>query len=501
MPVTNMEYSLKESDSIVSKTDLKGIITYINEDFHRISGFTREELIGASHNIVRHPDMPPEAFADLWRALKERRPWTGLVKNRCKNGDFYWVLANATPIYENDHLVGYLSVRIKPSYEQIDAASAAYKLFREGKAGNLKIRDGKVVKSTLLRKLNLFKNLNIKSRLTIVIATMSILLLVIGGMGLFGMGKTNDSLRTVYENRTLPMKQIAAIQKLLLTNRLRITASLITPTPDVIQKNTAEVEQNIAEITKIWDGYMATTLIPEEKTLADKFAENRKHFLMEGLKPAVAALRANDMALANSIVVDKIRPLYESVGENIQNLLQLQLDVAKQAFEANNSRYNNIRKISIGLIAAGIALILWLGIALIRAIVRPLNTAIGHFGQIAQGHYNNAIEIERQDEIGKVMESLKSMQTELGFDVAEIKRISDENLRIKIALDSVCTGVMIADNARNIVYVNKAVVDILGKTEADIRKQLPNFSVAHLVGGNIDNFHKNPPHQAQFSHP
>lgn len=498
MPVTNEEHVLTENDSIVSKTDLKGIITYINEDFLRISGFTQEELIGAPHSIVRHPDMPPEAFADLWKALKSGRPWTGVVKNRCKSGDYYWVLANAAPIYENNQLVGYMSVRSKPGYEQITAATAAYKLFREGKAGNLEIQDGKVVKSTLLKKLNLFKKLNIKSRLTIVIAIMSILLPVIGGLGLFGMGKANDGLRTVYENRTVPVKRIASIQKLLMTNRLRITAALLTPTPEVIQKNTAEVEQNIAEIARIWDVYIAATLSPEEKAQADKFAKNSKHFVLEGLKPAIAALRANDMVLANSIIADKIRPLYEPVDEGIQNLMQIQFDSARQEYEISGPRYNKTRNIVIGLIAAGIALILWLGINLIHSIVRPLNDAVGHFGQIAQGNYNNGIEIERPDEIGKVMESLKAMQTRLGFDVAEIKRISDENLRIKIGLDSIYSGVMIADNDRNIVYVNKAVVKVLDKISTDIRKLSPNFSVTNLVGTNLDVFHKNPSHQTQL---
>lgn len=92
MPVTNAEYILTENDSIVSKTDLKGIITYINEDFLRVSGFTREELIGAPHSIVRHPDVPPEAFEDLWKSLKAGRPWTGLVKNRRKNGDYSYLI-------------------------------------------------------------------------------------------------------------------------------------------------------------------------------------------------------------------------------------------------------------------------------------------------------------------------------------------------------------------------------------------------------------------------
>jgi len=196
--------------------------------------------------------------------------------------------------------------------------------------------------------------------------------------------------------------------------------------------------------------------------------------------------------------VRQIRPLYESVGENIQGLMQLQTDVAKQEFDAAHSRYVSTRDIAAGLTGTGIVLALWLGIALIRSITRPLEAAVGHFGQIAQGKYNNTIDIERQDEVGKVMEALKSMQIKLGFDVAENKRISDENLRIKIGLDNVGTGVMIADNARNIIYVNKSVVDILNKAEADIRKHLPDFSVAKLVGSTIDNFHANPPHQAKL---
>ena len=498
MPVTNTEYALTENDSIVSRTDLKGVITYINEDFIRISGFTEDELIGAPHSIVRHPDVPPEAFEDLWQALKAGHSWSGLVKNRCKNGDYYWVLANVTPIYENNQPAGYLSVRNKPNREHIKEVSAGYKLFSEGKAGNLKIRDGKIVKSTLFRKINMFKDLNIKSRLTTVIAIMSILLLVIGGMGLFGMGKSNDGLRSVYEDRTLPMKQIAAIQKLLLTNRLLITASLSTSTVGELQQNTTEVEQNIKEITQIWEAYMATYLTPEEKVLAKTFAEDRKRFVAEGLKPAIEVLQANEFVLAKKVIEEKVRPLYKPVGEGIQNLLQLQLDVAKQEYEVANSRYDNIRNISIVLISTGIALILGLGRTMIHAIVRPLNATIEHFGQISQGNYSNAIEIERKDEIGRVMESLKAMQTKLGFDVAEIKRISDENLRVKIALDSICTGVMIADNDRNIVYINKPVADILGKSEADIRKQLPNFSVADLLGTNIDGFHKHPAHQAQL---
>jgi aerotaxis receptor len=143
-PVTNVEYILGEAETIVSKTDLKGNITYINEIFIKISGFSEAELIGAPQNIVRHPDMPREAFEDFWRTLKAGRAWTGLVKNRCKNGDHYWVVANAAPYMENGRIAGYTSIRVKPSRLQVEAAQRDYKRIQQGEK-SLIVRDGSVI--------------------------------------------------------------------------------------------------------------------------------------------------------------------------------------------------------------------------------------------------------------------------------------------------------------------------------------------------------------------
>lgn len=144
-PVSNVEVEPDEHTLIASKTDLKGLITYVNKAFVDISGFSEAELIGQPHNILRHPDMPAEAFADMWRDLMDGRPWTGVVKNRCKNGDYYWVLANVTPLRENGTVVGFMSVRRKASRQQIAAADAAYAQIREKRAGGKEIYHGKVV--------------------------------------------------------------------------------------------------------------------------------------------------------------------------------------------------------------------------------------------------------------------------------------------------------------------------------------------------------------------
>ena len=146
MPVTNVESQLPEGEFIYSSTDLKGVIVEANEAFAALSGFTREELIGQSHNIVRHPDIPPEAFADMWNNLKAGRPWRGIVKNRRKDGGFYWVVANVSPVRESGRLIGYQSVRSRPTREEIAAADAAYKRIKEG-TKLIRVENGRVVKN------------------------------------------------------------------------------------------------------------------------------------------------------------------------------------------------------------------------------------------------------------------------------------------------------------------------------------------------------------------
>ncbi len=131
-PVTQIERRCHPHANILSTTDLHGKITYVNDDFVQISGFERDELIGQSHNIVRHPDMPPAAFADLWRALRGGRSWMGIVKNRCKNGDHYWVDAFATPIQHDGQTTEYQSVRRQPQPDCVRRADQLYTQLQRG---------------------------------------------------------------------------------------------------------------------------------------------------------------------------------------------------------------------------------------------------------------------------------------------------------------------------------------------------------------------------------
>ncbi len=134
LPVTQREYDFPEHETLLSATDTKGRITYANAAFVNVSGFDYQELLGKAHNIVRHPDVPPEAFQDLWDTLHEGRSWTAVIKNRRKNGDHYWVRANAAPIFQDDELRGYVSVRTKPSRAEIESAERTFQAFASGRS-------------------------------------------------------------------------------------------------------------------------------------------------------------------------------------------------------------------------------------------------------------------------------------------------------------------------------------------------------------------------------
>ncbi|GAB2180223.1 methyl-accepting chemotaxis protein [Denitratisoma sp. agr-D3] len=134
LPVLQQELPFPKGKYLVSRTDLKGVITVANDTFVELSGFGRDELIGRSHNIVRHPDMPPAAFADLWQTLKKGRPWRGTVKNRSKSGHYYWVNALVVPVKQEGQTVGYMSVRTEPSHEDVRKAEALYGQLRQAGA-------------------------------------------------------------------------------------------------------------------------------------------------------------------------------------------------------------------------------------------------------------------------------------------------------------------------------------------------------------------------------
>ncbi|HUX90541.1 MAG TPA: methyl-accepting chemotaxis protein [Gallionellaceae bacterium] len=421
-PVTSNACPLREDQSLISRTDTRGIITYANEDFIAASGYTEAELIGSPHNLVRHPDMPVEAFADLWRTLKNGDSWTGMVKNRRKNGDYYWVLANATPIVENGTVIGYTSVRTAPSQEQIAQASNAYALFKTGKAGNRQIKYGQVVRGGMIGKIAALKSLKIKGRLTLLISLLCVLMTVIGALGLYGINKSNDGLHTIYEDRTIALGQLSTVVRLLERNQLIISKSVHANNPNEIKNAAGIVENNIDEVNRTWSAYMATYLTPEEKKLAEKFSIDRANFVERGLKPAIAALNAGNVGELKRLEHDVMAEDFIPVREGIDALIQLQLDVSKQEVGNSQDNFSFMRSTVIAAVILGIIFTFIAARILILSIVIPLNQAVNMAKEIAAGNLTTNIKVNSNDETGQMLHALNVMKKSLTNIILSVRR-------------------------------------------------------------------------------
>ncbi|MBH1977013.1 MAG: Tar ligand binding domain-containing protein [Comamonadaceae bacterium] len=266
--------------------------------------------------------------------------------------------------------------------------------------------------------MNRFK---ISTRVAALAGLMSLMLLSIGGLGLWGIVQSNNALHSMYEDRLTTTADIGAIQALLLRQRLLLAVALVTPDEPTIKTTTAEVDANIAAITRIWDSYLARSRNAQEDRLAKEFTENRRRFVQEGLLATVAALRANDIPAANRIVVEKVRPLYGPVGEGIEALVKLQFEEGKKAAEAAQVRYATIRATVVASILFGLLFAIVFAAALVRGISRSLGYAIDVAQTIAQGNLTHAVTVQGQDEAAQVLHALGAMQQQLTGIVTEIR--------------------------------------------------------------------------------
>ncbi len=492
---TNIEYVLNEKDSAVTKTDLNGVITYACPDFVKISGYNKEELIGHSHGIVHHPEMPPEVFADLWKCVKTQQPWAGFIKNLRKDGSHFWAIVNIVPDYEKGQHVGYMAVRNKATTEQIKYADEIYKKIKHGHGGNFKVENGEIIKNGFSNRFDFFRNSSIKTRIISVISLLSLLFLAASTSGLYNVNQSNNALKTVYENNEVPLYQISSIQKLLLQNRILITSCLVETAS--IETNTAQVEKNIVTITELWKAYSSRTLSPEEKALADTFAENRKQFVQQGLLASISALRAGNAEQAKDVVVTKVRPLFTKVSQDIENLSEFEMRSSNLLYQNAQTRFNQSFQIMTGLLIFGFSVSFFMGITLYRAIVRPLKMTSELIIRGDNKHFVNAK--MGSAEIVSVLNSFKTSQVRSSFNEAEARRIADENLRIRIALDNVSTGVMVCDNDRKIIYINKSVEKVFEHLENDIQKEIPEFKASKLLGSHVEEFQRQPEHTARLN--
>ncbi|MBI5793018.1 MAG: MCP four helix bundle domain-containing protein, partial [Rhodocyclales bacterium] len=350
------------------------------------------------------------------------------------------------------------------------------------------------------------KNLNVGQRLTILVTVAVLALSAAAAVGISGISTMLRSIEELYSHNLVTTERIGRILWLMGDNRAQIMLSLqhdpaskyaklhdhpLATHLDQMVKNRDEISAIVAEMQK-------HAMESDEKKLFDEYAAARARYVAEGLNPAREAILAGDFERSFRTLVTKVNPLYAEATRTADAYTKYITNEGKGDYEEGLRDFALERNLILGIALLAAAFMVTFGYLVTRGITLPLRRSVDVANAIAEGRLDNDIAEDGRNEMATLLAALKAMQTRLLASIEAERRQAAENLRIRIALDNVSTGVMIANNERTIIYANHAVKRILKGAEPAIRKQLPNFDADRMIGVNIDGFHKNPSHQAKL---
>ncbi|WP_455556009.1 PAS domain-containing protein [Comamonas sp.] len=407
-PVTSQEIEVPEGISLVSKTDLKGILTYANNAFVEISGYEQEELLGKSHNIVRHPDMPEAVFKDMWATLRSGKPWQGLIKNRCKNGDFYWVEACVVPIRRNEQTIGYMSVRQRTKPEAVAAVQKLYE---------------RVAAQGMPRILKMPSWVGIRFGMRAGTVFVALMMLAGGALGIGGLKLADAAFTRMYQEQFEPVTAVGQIEAQLNALRASMLESQLSRDNQIpTGRATSYVEQlqgHYDEIDEISDKLDGAALAASASNAP--LTQALQRYIEEGRK-IVHQASVGDAATASlsPATFNQLLDLERKASLTAQALRQSLSNAAQQEFAQTLERNASIRQFAVVGIALGLLIVAVVGRLFISGIVNPLNASIRQLNRIAEGDLQGKIELSGTGETAQLNHASAVMQLHLKVMLDEI---------------------------------------------------------------------------------
>ena len=413
-PVTQREQALRPGMVIVSHTDLKGRITFCNDDFIEASGFTAGELLNQPHNLLRHPDVPPEVFRDLWATIQSGTPWSGIIKNRCKDGDHYWVRATVTPLPDGS---GYTSVRVPATREEVAIAVALYDRLRHNP--RLRLCAGRLVsRAARLNPFAKFNDLSIGARLGLAIVCAALLVGGAFGYALWQGARQAEQYRrfiAVELERKAQMQDLYA-QGLQLGQATRnILLDPGNPKAYENHKNAAaKLDETLAAAAELDRRAIKSGLIDRLVVLRQAQREAQEHVL------ALVATQQYDAAkaLLNREETPRWRALREALLQEIERLETL----ARQRLDELDAAATVSRRNALGVGLAGTSIAVGLMLATVLATRRSAYKANQAIQVASSGNLRVPLQSESNDEIGSIVSEVAKLKNRMHEAVALIQQ-------------------------------------------------------------------------------
>lgn len=409
-PVTgNEKLWSAEMGYIVSKTDLKGIITYANKLFIDISGYTEEELIGSPHNILRHPDVPAIAFKNLWDTLKSGEAWQGLVKNRTKNGDHYWVMANVTPEIVNGKIIGYISIRTCPTREEIETAEKIYTEINNG-SKKYRLDKGRVLEKRSVKDF-IFKSLT--NQLVFTFSLLFLMFISVISENVYFAFNSNKLFEVTYDNGIMVNELIDVLDNY---HRVQQRLMMISDTIEIDKR--AEISEDmksfLLEASEKWKQYNSSHLTNEEKSIVEKISQPMEDY--DVARDKIIAAIENDVPNDElKIEIYNGSKSFSPIIYGLRELINLQVKESENYYEksAHLRQVNQI--ISALTLFFSIIVTLVLVRRLINSIMKPLLKMEDSFEVIARGDFATKINDEPIKEFTDTIKLLQVMQAKLAY--------------------------------------------------------------------------------------
>ena len=413
---------------LVSQTDLQGNITYCNAEFLALSGYTQQELMGRSHGIIRHPDMPDAVFRDLWQTIRQGLPWRGIVKNRCKNGDHYWVDSLIVPLISDDRQIGYMSVRCAPSQADIQKAEELYARLRNG--------NGQISSMPPW-----YRRITLRARVIAMLAVMSIIVLVGTYVGVQGEITMGTNVERAYEAHLKPIQIAARMVEQTSDNRAQVMLAL-QHSPDnpyhnqhdhAVTMHLDAMRNGIATIEQLRSQLQDSVLDAQAQPLMSAFLSSLRQLSDDGIAPALAAMSVQDFDGAQRLLLGRVNPMYKDMSAKATALRTM---LEQQGVEARRDASAQLRQLLIiSTVGGGMGLLvtLVLGIWLSHSISSKMQRMMSYLRRIGQGDLSQTIPIDDHDEIGKALMELAGMQANLRASVAVAGAIAQGNLSEQVA--------------------------------------------------------------------
>ncbi len=410
-------FELSDDQVLISRSDRQGKITYVNQTFVDVSGYAQTELMGEPHSVFRDPDMPAMVFSNMWATIEKGKTWQGVVKNRCKNGDTYWVHTTVAPLLDGQRVAGYTAIRRKAGQKAIARAARAYSTMQQGRSRGFKLHHGALRRTGVRGWVQRFSFSSMQAKLMGMVIAAIALLAVAGAAGVYGITSSADRLRTL--NQT-GLEGVANLQQI-----EQGTAQLLQALEPAV-RNPRRADLDLLEeqlntlqgdINQTWQGFTAQRT--ETSGVQQGLTAHLTTFL-SGAETAFTAIRDGNGFAAFEAFNDVVKPTSDSISATI-NVLVDNERAAAQTLMANAERQQQwLLWGQLGVLLFGILLMVGLSVAVLRSLIKSLNEARRVTFQIAAGNLANRVTLKRNDELGELLASLETMRASLSGLITEV---------------------------------------------------------------------------------